>query len=212
MTNNVGLIFSVGDTRPQFTISIEQDKLVPLNFMFSVDTKQNTFTFMQHLWRDIWGQGTQFFLLGKSVSFDWLTLQHSSRSAADQSSEIVKYSFQVSLLQDLFSKAHIHSPLKDSRAQHWFQVSCILLIEFGIRAASRYGWRLRGRRFPPIALQESNNLASRSFILEAKVQGSSFFKMLTWQYFLTKAKDNTFWECNPREPRVFLSIGPPSWH
>ena len=25
MTNNIGLIFSVGDTTPQFTISIEQD-------------------------------------------------------------------------------------------------------------------------------------------------------------------------------------------
>ena len=38
MTNNVGLTFSVGDTTPWFTISIEQDKLdlVALNRIFSV--------------------------------------------------------------------------------------------------------------------------------------------------------------------------------
>jgi hypothetical protein len=32
-----------------------------------------------------------------------------------------------------------------------------------IRGASHYGWRLRGRRFPPIKLQETKSSASRSF-------------------------------------------------
>jgi hypothetical protein len=38
VTNNVGLTCSVGDTMPQFTISIEQDnqELVTLIFIFSV--------------------------------------------------------------------------------------------------------------------------------------------------------------------------------
>ena len=39
MTNNVGLSFSVGDTIPWFTISIEHKilELVTLNIIFSVD-------------------------------------------------------------------------------------------------------------------------------------------------------------------------------
>ena len=36
MTNNVGLTFSVGDIILRFTISVEQDKLVTLNYIFSV--------------------------------------------------------------------------------------------------------------------------------------------------------------------------------
>ena len=56
-----------------------------------------------------------------------------------------------------------------------------------IRAASHYGRRSRGRRFPPIGLQETKSSASRPFTLEAKVQRPSPSKMPTWQHFLTKA-------------------------
>ena len=59
-----------------------------------------------------------------------------------------------------------------------------------LRAASHYGRRSRGRRFPPIRLQETKNSASRPFTLEAKVQRPSPSKMPTWQHFLTKATDS----------------------
>jgi hypothetical protein len=41
MTNNVGLTFSVGDTTPWFTISIEQDdlELVTVNIIFIVGSR-----------------------------------------------------------------------------------------------------------------------------------------------------------------------------
>ena len=69
---------------------------------------------------------------------------------------------------------------KDSRQEYIVEVLAKL------RAASHYGRRSRGRRFPPIKLQETMVLASRPFTLEAKVQRPWTFKMLTWQHFLTK--------------------------
>jgi hypothetical protein len=58
-----------------------------------------------------------------------------------------------------------------------------------LRVTSHYGQRSRGHWFPPIILQETKNLASRPFTLEAKVQSPSLSKISTWQYFLTKAMD-----------------------
>ena len=55
-----------------------------------------------------------------------------------------------------------------------------------LRAASHYGRRSRGRRFPPIKLQETMISASRPFTLKAKVQRPWTSKMLTWQHFSTK--------------------------
>jgi hypothetical protein len=56
-----------------------------------------------------------------------------------------------------------------------------LYTEFLLRAASDYGQRLRGCRSPPIKLQETTNLASRPFTLEAKVQRLLLSKMHTRQ-------------------------------
>jgi hypothetical protein len=46
-----------------------------------------------------------------------------------------------------------------------------------------YGWRSRGRRFPPIRLQKTNKLVSIPFTIEAKVQMPSLSKIPTWYYF-----------------------------
>ncbi len=47
-----------------------------------------------------------------------------------------------------------------------------------IRGASHYGRRSRGRKFPPIILQETKSLASQPFTLRVKVQRSLHFIML----------------------------------
>jgi hypothetical protein len=66
---------------------------------------------------------------------------------------------------------------------------CILFDIFR-KAASHYHLRSRGRQFPPIRLQETKNLVSRPFTLEAKVQRPSLSQMPPWYYFLTKVTNS----------------------
>jgi hypothetical protein len=55
-----------------------------------------------------------------------------------------------------------------------------------VRAGSHYGRRSRGRRFPPIKLQETKSSASRPFTLWPKFKGHRILKWL----FLKKATDS----------------------
>ena len=50
-----------------------------------------------------------------------------------------------------------------------------------LRAASHYGRRSRGRRFPPIRLQETKSLASRPFTLRPKSKGRRNLKCLLFE-------------------------------
>ena len=54
------------------------------------------------------------------------------------------------------------------------------------RAASHYGWRSRGQRFPPLRSQEIKKLASQPFIVRPKSKG----RCDQSAYFFTKAKDS----------------------
>jgi hypothetical protein len=69
---------------------------------------------------------------------------------------------------------------------YWLMYEVTLLLG----SLYHYGRRSRGRRFPPIKLQETKNSASRPFTLEAKVQRPLFPKMPTWQYILTKVTNS----------------------
>jgi hypothetical protein len=50
-----------------------------------------------------------------------------------------------------------------------------------VRGASHYGRRLKGRRFPPIKLQEIKSSASRPFTLWSKSKGRRNLKCLLFE-------------------------------
>jgi hypothetical protein len=84
-----------------------------------------------------------------------------------------------------------------------------------LRAGSHYGQRSRGRRFPPIKLQETKSLASRPFTLWPKSKGRHILN----DYFLKKAMDSRRkfgldGNGNPnygREAVGFFSLNNQSW-
>jgi hypothetical protein len=56
-----------------------------------------------------------------------------------------------------------------------------LVCEVALRAASHYGRRSRGCRFPPITLQETKSSASRPFTLWPKSKGRRILKRLLFE-------------------------------
>jgi hypothetical protein len=75
-----------------------------------------------------------------------------------------------------------------------------------LRPTSHYGRRSRGCQSPPIKLQETNNLVSRPFTLEAKVQRPPLLKMSTWQFLFYEGDglSKEVWVRHDWKPKLWL--------
>jgi hypothetical protein len=78
--------------------------------------------------------------------------------------------------------------MRRSEMLYTYLVGSLNIVQI-LRAASHCGRRSRGRRFPQIRLQEIQNSTSRSFTLARGQSLTSLFKMLTWQYSLSKVTE-----------------------
>jgi len=81
----------------------------------------------------------------------------------------------------------VHASIVRFKRKHHQRHHTFLNTSKGYFIQSYYGRRLRGHWFPPMRLQETKNLASRPFTLEAKVQRPSSYMVVLYDSFFDQS-------------------------